>query len=150
MTGKGCDMKGFLEFIRKGNLVQLAVAFVMGAAFAALVLSFTANFVSPLLGLFVGSNLTEEYWCIKEAADIPNCGIDPETGLRTGVFIGWGAFLTALISFVLTALVIYFFVVKPYEALEARLKKEAADEPAGPTEVELLTEIRDALNRQSS
>jgi large conductance mechanosensitive channel len=141
-------MKGFIDFIRKGNLVALAVAFVIGAAFAALVASFTANFVSPLLGLFGGANFDELYWCIQPPDGAESCVIDPETGLRTGVFIGYGAFLTVLISFLITAAVLYFFVVKPYEGLEQRLKKGEEEAAAGPTEVELLTEIRDALRSQ--
>jgi large conductance mechanosensitive channel len=137
-------VNGFIDFIRKGNLVALAVAFVLGAAFAALVASFTINFISPLLGLFGGANFDDAYWCIQSADGFKDCAINPETGLRTGVFIGYGAFLTALISFVITAAVLYFFVVKPYERLEARLKKNK-DEDVAPTEVDLLTEIRDAL-----
>lgn len=136
-------MKGFGEFIRRGNLVQVAVAFVMGAAFAALVASFTTNFVSPLLGLFGTQNLADYRACLKGPCELVT---DPATGVTTvtGVFLGWGAFLTAAIGFLLTAVVIYFFVVKPYETVESRLaKKEEAE--AGPTEVELLTEIRDAL-----
>jgi large conductance mechanosensitive channel len=137
-------MKGFIDFIRRGNLVALATAFVMGAAFAVLVASFTTNFVSPLLGLLGTGNLDDQYWCIKSEAGFPNCAIDPDTGLRTGVFIGYGAFLTALISFVLTALVIYFFIVRPYTALEERLKR-SHDEATAPTEIDLLTDIRDSL-----
>ena len=138
-------MKGFIEFIRKGNLVQIAVAFVMGAAFAALVVSFTSNLVSPLLGLFGSQNLSDYGSCLKGPCESVT---DPATGVTTvtGVFLGWGAFLTAALGFVLTALVIYFIVVKPYERLETRFKK--AEEAAGPTELDLLTEIRDALRRQ--
>ena len=137
-------MKGFVDFIRKGNLVALVVAFVLGAAFAALVASFSSNLISPLLGLFGGVNFDEAYWCIKPAEGFPDCAFNPETGLRTGVFLGYGAFVTALISFVITAAVLYFFVVKPYEGLEERLKNSKDDDVA-PTEVDLLTEIRDAL-----
>jgi large conductance mechanosensitive channel len=140
-------MKGFVEFIRKGNLVQIAVAFVMGAAFAALVTSFTTNFVSPLLGIFGTQNLSAYRACIKGPCELVT---DPTTGVTTvtGVFLGWGAFLTVAIGFLITAAVIYFFVVKPYESVEARFKK-AEEEPAGPTEVELLVEIRDALRQRN-
>jgi large conductance mechanosensitive channel len=108
------------------------------------VASFTTNFVSPLLGLLGTGNLDDQYWCIKSADGFRDCGIDPDTGLRTGVFIGYGAFLTALIAFVIAALVIYFLVVRPYSALEERLKRNQ-DEVAAPTEIELLTDIRDSL-----
>ena len=137
-------MKGFIDFIRKGNLVALAVAFVMGAAFAALVASFTANFISPLLGLFGTEALSDMVWCIKPPEGTEECTVNPDTGVRSGVFIGWGAFLTVLISFLTTAAVLFFFVVRPYEGLEERLKKNK-DEDVSPTEVDLLAEIRDAL-----
>jgi large conductance mechanosensitive channel len=137
-------VKGFIEFIRKGNLVAIAVAFVLGAAFAALVASFTTNFISPLLGLFGGTNFDDLYWCLQPAEGFPDCAVDPATGLRTGVFIGYGAFFTVLISFLITAAVLYFFVVKPYSAFEERFKK-GEEEAAGPTEIDLLTEIRDSL-----
>lgn len=140
-------MKGFMEFIRKGNLVQLAVAFVMGAAFAAVVASFTTNLISPLLGLFGTQSLTDAGTCLKGPCETVT---DPATGVTTvsGVFLGWGAFLNAVIAFVIAAATIYFLVVKPYEALEARWKK-SDDEAPGPTEVELLTEIRDQLKQRN-
>ena len=137
-------MKGFIDFMRKGNLVALAVAFVMGAAFAALVASFTANFIAPLLGLFGSESLVDMVWCIKPPEGAEVCAVNADTGIRSGVFIGYGAFLTVLISFLTTAAVLYFFVVRPYEGLEARLKKNK-DEDVSPTEVDLLAEIRDAL-----
>ena len=140
-------MKGFVEFMRRGNLVQVAVAFVMGLAFAAVVTSFVNGLVSPLLGLFGNVNFADAGTCLKGT-----CGPvkDPTTGAvvgHTGVFLGWGAFLTAVITFVITAAVLYFLVVKPYERLENRWKKD--EEEAGPSEVELLTQIRDALRERS-
>lgn len=137
-------MKGFIDFIRKGNLVQLAVAFVMGVAFTAVITSFVSNIISPLLGLFGGTDFTDEGVCLKG-----NCTptFDPVTKAVTagdGVFLAWGAFVTALITFVTIALIVYFFVVKPYEVLEERLSKKG-DEDLAPTELDLLTEIRDAL-----
>ena len=139
-------MKGFMEFIRRGNLVQLAVAFVIGVAFAAVVNSFVNSLVSPLLGLFGGVNLADEGACIKGSCSPV---VDAATGLTTypdGVFLAWGSFVTAVITFVITAAVVYFFVVKPYERLERSWAKE---ESAEPTEVELLAEIRDALRDRS-
>jgi large conductance mechanosensitive channel len=123
-------MQGFIDFIRKGNLVQLAVAFVIGVAFAAVVTSFVTNIISPLLGLIGGVDFTSEGTCISG-----------DCAAGAGVFLAWGAFLTAVITFLITALVVYFVVMKPYEALEAKLAK-SKDEVAGPTEIELLTQIR--------
>jgi large conductance mechanosensitive channel len=65
-----------------------------------------------------------------------------------GSVIAWGAFVTALVVFILTALAVFLFIVKPYNALEARLKSDDGEETAGPTEVELLADIRDQLARR--
>jgi large conductance mechanosensitive channel len=136
-------VSGFIDFVRKGNLVQVAVAFVMGVAFAAVVTSFVDNLVSPLLGLFGGADFSDEAICLS---DVCSRTVDPETGAvtTTGVLLGWGAFVTAVITFLVTAAVLYFLVVKPYLAVETRLKKEEEKE-SGPSEVELLTQIRDSL-----
>ncbi len=136
-------MKGFVDFIRKGNLVQLAVAFVMGVAFTAVITSFVNNVISPLLGLIGGTDFTDQGWCIDSPCKT-TFDATTKTVTSNGVFIAWGAFLTALITFVLIAAIVYFFVVKPYEALEQRLSKQGDDE-LSPTDIELLTEIRDAL-----
>lgn len=132
-------MTGFIDFIRKGNLVQLAVAFVMGVAFSAVVTSFVNDLITPLLGLFGGVDFSDEVYCMTG-----NCAVGGD-----GVALRWGSFLTAIITFLITALAVYLFVVKPYNALEDRLKKNKDDEVA-PTEVDLLTEIRDALTEQRS
>jgi large conductance mechanosensitive channel len=139
-------VKGFVEFIRRGNLVQVAVAFVMGLAFAAVVNSFVTNLISPLLGLVGGVNFADQGVCLTAVC---KPSVDPATGATTysGVFLGWGAFVTTVITFLVTALVLYFFVLKPYERLESRWKKD--EEEAASAEVELLTEIRDALRARS-
>jgi large conductance mechanosensitive channel len=131
-------MTGFIDFIRKGNLVQLAVAFVMGVAFSAVVTSFVNDLITPLLGLFGGVDFSDEVYCMTG---------DCTAG--EGVALRWGSFLTAVITFLITALAVYLFVVKPYNALEERLKRNK-DEEVAPTEVDLLTEIRDALTEQRS
>jgi large conductance mechanosensitive channel len=119
-------VKGFKDFIMRGNLIELAVAFIVGAAFATVVKSFTDVLLS-LLGK-VGGN-----------PDFNN--IKPG-----GVPIG--AFLTALVAFLIVAAVVYFFVIKPYEAVKARFSKTEAD-AAPDADVVLLTEIRDLLARNA-
>lgn len=113
-------MKGFKEFLMQGNLIELAVAFVIGGAFATVVEKFTAMFMD-ILGKIGGK---------------PNFSTVNVAGINVGPF------LTALVAFVIVAAVIYFFVVKPYQAYKARKPAEAA--PVDP-QVELLTEIRDSL-----
>ena len=115
-------IQGFKEFILKGNLVELAVAFVMGLAFASVVTEFTA----VLMG-FIGK-----------------IGGQPDFADVTLAKVNVGLFLNALISFVIVAAVLYFFVVVPYNKLLERTKKE--EPPAAlPDDVLLLQEIRDLL-----
>ena len=94
-------LKGFRDFIMRGNVVDLAVAFVLGAAFATVVNSFVADILTPLLGL-VG---------VPDFSELA-------TTLPSGAVISWGLFLNALISFVLIAAAIYFFVVVPMQRLQ--------------------------------
>ena len=117
-------LKGFKDFIMRGNLVEIAVAFIIGGAFATVVTSFTAVVLS-LIAKATG-------------------GKDPDmTSFRPGG-IPFGAFLTALIAFLILAFVVYFFVVIPYNALQARMAKGQETAPPSP-ETALLTEIRDLL-----
>jgi large conductance mechanosensitive channel len=104
-------LKEFRDFLTRGNLVELAVALVMGLAFAALISSFVDNLVMPIIAMIIGkpdfSGLT---FTINDAV------------------FGYGAFITAAITFVATAAAIFFFVVKPLNALMARTPKPAAHE----------------------
>jgi len=115
-------MKGFKDFIMRGNLVEIAVAFVIGAAFATVVKTFTDMLLS-ILGKFGGNPDFTSY----KPGGVPV-----------------GAFMTALVAFVIVAAVVYFFVVKPYEAARARFVR--TEEDAAPDEnVVVLKEIRDLL-----
>ncbi|HMQ65375.1 MAG TPA: large conductance mechanosensitive channel protein MscL [Arachnia sp.] len=116
-------MQGFKEFILRGNLVELAVAFVIGAAFASVVESFTAMFMDVLGAL----------------------GGTPDFSTFRPGGIGVGAFLTALIAFIILAAVVYFGVVLPYNKAKSLLEKPAEEETPAATSEELLAEIRDLL-----
>jgi large conductance mechanosensitive channel len=117
-------MTGFKNFVLRGNLVELAVAFIMAAAFAAVVTSVVA-IIMDLIGKVGGTPNFSKY--------TPN-----------GVHVG--AFLTALISFVVIAAVVYFLVVKPYTVAKERWFP--SQEPGTPEDVKLLQEIRDLLATQ--
>ena len=123
-------IKGFKDFLLRGNIVDLAVAVVIGTAFTALVTSFTTSFLQPLIGLVGGGG---------EAGG--SFSID-------GQVFTWGAFLTAVITFVLTAAVVYFAVVLPMKAIMERRRRGEEAGPVAPTQVELLVEIRDLLRAQ--
>jgi len=128
----------FKKVLMRGNVVDLAVAVVIGAAFGAVVTSVVDNLVTPLLGLFGNKDFSQYVLTLRDAS-----GDDP------GVAIGWGAILTALINFVLIAAAIFFLIVKPLNVLAERRKRgQVEEEDAPPTEAELLTEIRDLLARQ--
>ncbi len=117
----------FRDFIAKGNMIDIAVGFIMGAAFTALVGALVENVLMPIVAIPFGEpNFDSVIWTIN------------------GSQILIGSFITALVMFLLVAIAVFFFIVKPYNAYRART--EAAEEaPAGPTEIDLLTEIRDGL-----
>jgi large conductance mechanosensitive channel len=118
----------FREFVLRGNLVDLAVAVVVGAAFGALVASFVADVVTPLIAAIGGKpDFSDLSFTINRSQ------------------FRYGSFINALISFLIIAGVVFFLVVKPVNALLARNKRDD-EEPAAPTpDVALLTEIRDLL-----
>jgi len=115
-------LKGFKDFIMRGNLVELAVAFVIGAAFATVVSAFT----TVLMG-FIGK-----------------IGDQPDFSSTTIADVNVGNFINAVISFLIVAAVIYFFVVTPYNALQERMARGEEAAPPAP-DIALLTEIRDLL-----
>jgi len=132
-------LKEFKDFAMKGNLVDIAVAFVMGAAFNKVVSSFTGGIVSPLVGLIFKSDFKGLKYVINE-------GVANEAGEITGeVAILYGDFLTSLIDFIIVAFVM-FMVIKGISKMKK--KEEAAPAPpAGPSEIDLLKEIIDALKK---
>ena len=125
------EVKGFRDFLLRGNLVDLAVAVVIGAAFTALVTSFVANFITPLIAAVGGqANFSDLTFTIN------------------GSHFRYGLFINALISFVISAAVVYFFVVKPFSAL---LERYMPKKETGPTRScpECLSDIPVAARRCS-
>jgi large conductance mechanosensitive channel len=132
-------IKEFKEFALKGNLVDIAVAFVMGAAFNRVVTAFTGGLVSPLVGMLTGKDLSQNKWVLKEQIkDAAGTVTQPEVALM------WGAFLTAIIDFIIVAFVM-FLIIKAITSLKK--KEPEAPTPPTPEDVILLREIRDALKK---
>ncbi|WBX78507.1 large-conductance mechanosensitive channel protein MscL [Tenacibaculum ovolyticum] len=132
-------LKEFKEFAMKGNLVDIAVGFVMGAAFKQVVTSFTGGIISPLIGLLFNANFKDLKYIAKQ-------GIADEAGKITGeVAILYGEFLTNIIDFIIVAFVM-FMVVKGVNALKKK-EEPAPEAPKGPSQEDLLTEIRDLLKK---
>lgn len=130
-------LKEFKEFAMKGNLVDIAVGFVMGAAFNKIVSSFTGGIVSPLVGLIFQSDFKGLKWVINE-------GIANETGEVVGeVAVLYGDFLTNLVDFIIVAAVMFMMI----KAIN-RMKKKEVPAPKGPSQEELLIQIRDLLAKK--
>lgn len=131
-------IKEFKDFAMKGNLVDIAVAFVMGGAFGKVVSSFTDGIVSPIIGMFGGADFSKNMYVLKAA-------VTDATGkvITEAVAIKWGDFLTAIINFIIVAFVM-FLVIKGIN----KMKKKQEEAPAGPSSTDaLLMEIRDALKK---
>jgi large conductance mechanosensitive channel len=139
-------MSGFKAFVAKGNVIDLAVAVIIGAAFAKIVASLTDDIIMPVVGaIFGGLDFSNHYVLLRP---VPAAYHGPTTyaALKTaGVpMLGYGQFLTVAVSFVILAFIVYLMVKY---AMKIMAKKEAA--PAGPAEdVLLLREIRDALKKR--
>lgn len=132
-------LKEFKEFAMKGNLVDIAVAFVMGAAFNNVVSSFTGGIVSPLIGLVFKSNFKDQKMILQE-------GTLNDAGETVGeVALLWGDFLTNLIDFIIVAFVM-FMIIKGINKMKKK-EEPAPEAPAGPSDNDLLTEIRDLLKK---
>ena len=122
--------KEFREFLLKGNLIELAVAFVIGLAFAAVVKSLVDNLITPIIGMIGGVDFSSESFTINDSV------------------FRYGAFINDVIYFVLVAAAIFFFVIKPVNTIMTRIRKPEELAPDAPTEAALLIEIRDLLARR--
>jgi large conductance mechanosensitive channel len=121
-------LKGFRDFIARGNVVDLAVGIVIGAAFGAVVNQFVVSLVDPLVRLLTGGKAASGTWQISD-----------------GVTMDWAAFVNQLITFLLTALAVYFFVVLPMNKLAERRARRGEEPEELSDEARILTEIRDSL-----
>jgi large conductance mechanosensitive channel len=133
-------LKEFKEFAMKGNLIDIAVGFVMGAAFKQVVTSFTGGIVSPLVGLIFKADFKDLKLIVKE-------GVADETGKMVGeVAVLYGDFITNVIDFIIVAFVMFMIV----KGVNATKKKEepAPPAPKGPSQEDLLVEIRDLLAKK--
>jgi large conductance mechanosensitive channel len=121
-------IKEFREFLLRGNLVELAVAFVMGLAFAALISSFVNDLIMPIVAMIIGKpDFSDLTFTINDAV------------------FRYGAFITAAITFVSTAAAIFFFVVKPLNALKARIETPSEEAGAVSDEERRHRELLDAI-----
>ncbi|MFK0116438.1 large conductance mechanosensitive channel protein MscL [Streptomyces sp. NPDC090994] len=140
--------QGFKAFLMRGNVIDLAVAVVIGAAFTNIVNSVVKGVINPLVGAFGTKSLEHYSSCLKAP-----CKVADDGTVTSGIPIMWGSVLGATLTFLITAAVVYFLMVLPMSKylarLEARRKaKEGTQEVIEVTELEVLKEIRDALIAQ--
>ncbi len=131
----------FKEFLARGNVLDLAVAVLIGAAFGTIVTSLTADLIMPLIGAVIGSADFSGLYVVL-SGDVP-AGASLAAAREAGAnVLAYGNFISVVINFVILAFVIFMLVRTANKAMP----KKAAP-PAGPTEVDLLIEIRDALKK---
>ena len=137
-------IKEFRDFAVKGNLVDIAVGFVMGAAFTKVVTSFTGGIVSPIISLLTGGvDFSKKETIIRQSTEVKDAAGAVISG-QPALTIQWGAFLTNIIDFIIVA----FFMFLIIKAINSMKKKEEEPAPAGPSSTDLLLmEIRDELKK---
>lgn len=138
----------FKEFIAKGNVMELAVAVIIAGAFGTIVASMTADLIMPIIGAVVGDvDFSDKYIVLSGEVE---AGMSLEAAREAGAnVLAWGSFISTVINFVILAFVIFMLVRYTKKVQERFEKKEEAapEAPAGPSEIDLLTEIRDALKK---
>ena len=138
----------FKAFIAKGNVMDMAVGIIIGAAFTAIVTSLVSDLINPIIGLFMGGvDFTNNYAVLS--GDVAE-GASLEAARETGAAVfAYGSFIMAIINFLIIAFVVFLLVKWVNKMKDAAKKEEAAVEeaPAGPSELDILMEIRDSLKK---
>jgi large conductance mechanosensitive channel len=143
-------LKEFRDFIAKGNVMDMAVGIIVGAAFTAIVKSMVSDLLNPIIGLFTGGVDFTNNFLILGGDGTAYASLEAAREAGASVF-AYGAFLMAVINFLIVAFVVFMLVRYVNKIKEAATKQEeeAAPEPApaGPSELDILIEIRDALKK---
>jgi large conductance mechanosensitive channel len=143
-------LKGFKEFIMRGNVVDLAIAVVIGTAFAAVVSTFVSSIVKPIVSAAGGANSNGLGISLKHTSGVPHGSAQDALGKST--FIDLSAIINAVIVFLITAAVVYFIFVLPLNTMaerrQARLAHGEPDPVPKSEDVQLLEQIRDLLQAQ--
>ncbi|MBA4765136.1 large conductance mechanosensitive channel protein MscL [Qipengyuania huizhouensis] len=140
-------LKDFKEFVAKGNVIDLAVAVIIAGAFGTIVASLTDDLIMPVVGaIFGGADFSNHFILLSTPEGYEGSMTDYAALKEAGAaMIGYGAFITAIVNFLILAFII-FLLVRYAKKVMKEEKEEAA---AGPTELDLLTEIRDELKKKS-
>ena len=143
-------LQEFKAFIAKGNVLDLAVAVIIAGAFGTIVTSLTGDVIMPFVGWIFGGADFSNYFILLSTPEGYEGSLSDYAALKEAgaAMIGYGALITAVVNFLILSFIIFLLVRYANKAMaEVMKKEEAAPAPSGPTEVELLTEIRDALKK---
>ena len=146
MLGK--MIREFTDFIARGNVMDLAVGIIIGAAFTAIVTSLVSDLINPLIGLILGGVDFSNMYVVLKGTVAEGAGLKTARDSGAAIF-AYGSFLTAVINFLIIALVVFFLVKTINRMQAAAIRKKVAEPqaPMGPTELEVLMQIRDSLQK---
>ena len=139
-------LKEFRDFIARGNVLDLAVAVIIGAAFAKIATSLTEDIIMPVVGaIFGGLDFSSYFTLLGPVPEGYKGSMQDYAALKAAgaPVLGWGEFVTVVINFIILAFIIFLLIRSAN-----KMMKKAEEAPAGPSEVDLLTEIRDELKRR--
>jgi large conductance mechanosensitive channel len=139
-------LKEFRDFIARGNVLDLAVAVIIGAAFAKIATSLTEDIIMPVVGaIFGGLDFSSYFTLLGPVPEGYKGSMQDYAALKAAgaPVLGWGEFVTVVINFIILAFIIFLLIRSAN-----KMMKKAEEAPAGPSEVELLAEIRDELKRR--
>ncbi|MCI2395524.1 large conductance mechanosensitive channel protein MscL [Aliiroseovarius sediminis] len=141
-------LQEFKDFIAKGNVMDMAVGIIIGAAFTAIVSSMVDDLINPIIGLFTGGIDFTNMYAVLSGSVPQGASLEAARDGGAAVF-AYGSFVMAIINFLIIAFVVFMLVRFVNKAKESVAREQEAPEvaPKGPTEVELLAEIRDALQK---
>jgi len=141
-------IREFREFIAKGNVMDLAVGIIIGVAFTAIVSSLVGDLINPIIGLILGGVDFTNMFVVLSGTVPDGVGLQVARDAGAAVF-AYGAFVTAVINFLIIAFVVFLLVKAVNKLKESSVRKEAAAAPSGPTQEQLLAEIRDVLKARA-
>ncbi|MFI0395640.1 large conductance mechanosensitive channel protein MscL [Paracoccus jiaweipingae] len=139
-------LKEFKDFIARGNVMDMAVGIIIGAAFTAIVTSLVGDIINPIIGLITGGTDFSDHYVVMKGSVPEGATLQQARDAGAAVF-AWGAFASAIINFLIIAFVVFLLVKGVNRIKDAATRKEEAAPatPAGPTQEELLAQIRDLL-----
>ena len=143
--------KEFKTFIAKGNVLDMAVGIIIGAAFTAIVKSMVGDLINPIIGLFIGGIDFANNYVVLSGEVAASASLEAAREAGAAIF-AYGAFIMAVINFLIIAFVVFMLVrsvnkIKEAAAKEEEVAVQEAPAPAGPSELDVLLEIRDALKK---